>query len=325
MDDQNTFVATSRDMSRPVATDNDTDYSLSLEEVAERYARAGHPRTLRSLQRYCLSGHLDARKIATSIGDKYLVTPQSVARHIAQIVELSQLDAVATGRDMSRHVATTAAPETPSAPQPISYQDDATTAHDTPRQAATETMPPVMENRIPQQEQRHDTATGYDMPRQAATESVPPAMEDQVPPPEQRQDTATERDRQRQAATETVPPANETSIPPQAHRHEGATAHDTPRQGATEPATTGESPRYVAQLERQLDVARTEGAQLQKRLEVADDERDFMREQLNRKDKIIDSLLERDKETNYLVRGLQEMLTPLLGGGRRQDPPTYTQ
>jgi hypothetical protein len=99
MDDQNTFVATGRDMSRQDATDNDTDYSLSLEEVAERYARAGHPRTLRSLQRYCLSGHLDARKIATSIGDKYLVTPQSVARHIAQIVELSQLDAVATGRD----------------------------------------------------------------------------------------------------------------------------------------------------------------------------------------------------------------------------------
>ena len=101
---------------------------------------------------------------------------------------------------------------------------------------------------------------------------------------------------------------------------------DTPRQAATEPATTGETSRHVAQLERQLEVARTEGAQLQKRLEVADDERDFMREQLNRKDKIIDSLLERDKETNYLVRGLQEMLTPLLGGGRRRDdPPTYTQ
>ena len=39
----------------------------------------------------------------------------------------------------------------------------------------------------------------------------------------------------------------------------------------------------------------------------------------------MDALLERDKETNYLVRGLQEMLSPLLGGGRRQDPPTYTQ
>ena len=106
MEDQNTFVAPGRDLSRQDATDNDTDFSLSLEEVAERYERAGHPRTLRSLQRYCASGHLDARKIATTMGDKYLVTPQSVARHIAQIVEFSQLDAVATGRDASRPVAT---------------------------------------------------------------------------------------------------------------------------------------------------------------------------------------------------------------------------
>ena len=98
-------------LSRQDATDNDTDFSLSLEEVAERYERAGHPRTLRSLQRYCASGHLDARKIATTMGDKYLVTPQSVARHIAQIEEFSQLDAVATGRDMSRPVATITAPE----------------------------------------------------------------------------------------------------------------------------------------------------------------------------------------------------------------------
>ena len=88
-----------RAWSRQDATDNDTDFSLSLEEVAERYDRAGHPRTLRSLQRYCASGHLDARKISTTTGDRYLVTPQSVARHIAQIVEFSQLDAVATGRD----------------------------------------------------------------------------------------------------------------------------------------------------------------------------------------------------------------------------------
>ena len=115
MDDQNYFVAPGRDLSRQDATDNDTDFSLSLEEVAERYERAGHPRTLRSLQRYCASGHLDARKIATTMGDKYLVTPQSVARHIAQIVEFSQLDAVATGRDMSRPVATTIAPEEPMA------------------------------------------------------------------------------------------------------------------------------------------------------------------------------------------------------------------
>jgi hypothetical protein len=54
-------------------------------------------------------------------------------------------------------------------------------------------------------------------------------------------------------------------------------------------------------------------------LEQARDERDFLREQIDRKDKTIDALLERDRETNFLVRGLQEMLTPLLGGARRHD------
>jgi hypothetical protein len=83
MDDQNFSVAPSRDLSRQDATDNDTVFSLSLEEVAERYERAGHSRSLRTLQRYCADGHLDARKIETMTGDKYLVTPQSVARHIA--------------------------------------------------------------------------------------------------------------------------------------------------------------------------------------------------------------------------------------------------
>ena len=97
MDTQYPGAATGPDMSRQAATDNDTDFTLSLEEAALLYERAGHPRTLRSLQRYCASGHLDARKIATILGDKYLVTPKSVARHIAQVVELSQLDLVATG------------------------------------------------------------------------------------------------------------------------------------------------------------------------------------------------------------------------------------
>ena len=33
------------DQSRQVATSDDTEYSLSVEEAAERYAFAGHPRT----------------------------------------------------------------------------------------------------------------------------------------------------------------------------------------------------------------------------------------------------------------------------------------
>ncbi len=248
MDNQYIDDATRRDSPRQDATATDTDFTLSLEEVAERYAQAGHARTLRSLQRYCVGGHLEAVKIATTTGDKYLVTPQSVARHIAQIKEFAALEAVATFRDVSRPVATVVAPETPAASQPIDSQRD-----------------PVVTP---------------DLSRQGATESVPPVMETPVPTPSQRQDAAT--------------------------------AHDTPRQGATEPAATGETSRYVAQLERQLEVAR--------------DDRDFLREQINRKDRTIEALIERDRETNVLVRGLQEMLTPLLGGGRRRDdPPTYTQ
>jgi len=102
---------TLRDQSRPVATSRDNDFTLSLDEVSERYAQAGHARTIRTLQRYCASGHLDAQKVATTTGDKYLVTPQSVARHIAQIEELKALDMVATDRDASRPVATTVVQE----------------------------------------------------------------------------------------------------------------------------------------------------------------------------------------------------------------------
>ncbi len=196
--------ATGRDLSRQDATMTGIDFTLSLEEVAERYAKAGHPRTLRSLQRYCANGHLDARKIATATGDKYLVTPQSVARHIAQVEELTPLETVATGRDMSRHVATSAPQDIPSEAPPVAAQE-------------------------------------------AAAEPAKPRQE-----------------------------------------------------------AAGELTRYVDQLEHQL--------------EDACDEREFLREQINRKDKTIESLIERDRETNFLVRGLQEMLTPLLGGGRREPP-----
>lgn len=287
MEDNNTFVATGRDLPRQGATDNDTDFSLSLEEVAERYARAGHPRTLRSLQRYCVSGHLEARKIATAIGDKYLVTPQSVARHIAQIVELSQLDAVATGRDMSRPVAT-AIPS---------------------RESTTTTAP------------ENGSYNAPDIARQAATEA---AAGTPLYPQEPRQEAAPSHDTMRQAATETIPQVTETPIPLQEPRHEPTTPHHLSRPVATEQAATGEMSRHVTHLERELEVARDQRVQLEQRLEVADDERDFLREQINRKDRTIDSLIERDRETNFLVRGLQEMLTPLLPN-RRQEPPTHTQ
>jgi len=191
------------DTPRPVATDRDSDFVLSIEEVSERYARAGHPRTIRTLQRYCVSSHLDAQKVATTLGDKYLVTPQSVARHIAQIEELHSLDSVAAYRARPRPVAT------------------ATSAQD--------------------------------------------------------------------AAT------------PQAT----ATATDGGERSTATAVAIDLSP-YLTRLEREVEQAK--------------DEREFLREQINRKDKTIEALIERDRETNFLVRGLQEMLTPLLGA-RRDIPP----
>jgi hypothetical protein len=89
MDDQPRHVATSPD-----------DYSLTIEEAALRYEHAGHPRTTRSIQRYCAQGHLDCLRQETPFGEKYRITPASVARHISQIEEIR-----ATGRDMSRPVA----------------------------------------------------------------------------------------------------------------------------------------------------------------------------------------------------------------------------
>src|SRR5271168_4742265 len=96
------------DLSRPVATTPDSDFTLTIEEAVERYARAGLPRTPRSIQRYCAKGHLDCRRIETQFGEKYLISPTSADKHIAYIEEVRP---VATGRDEPRHAATGVAPE----------------------------------------------------------------------------------------------------------------------------------------------------------------------------------------------------------------------
>ena len=176
------------DLSRPVATSPDSDFTLTIEDALERYARAGLPRTPRSVQRYCAKGHLDCRRIETQFGEKYLISPSSVDKHIAYIEEV----------------------------RPV--------------------------------------ATSRDVPRQVATAFAPPESHD-----EERQGAATSPDQSRQVAT-------------------------------------GDA-RYVARLE---------------------NDNEFLRGQLAVKDKTIDALLERDRETNHLIAGLQKMLAPLLG---RPDTP----
>ena len=91
------------DLSRQDATTPDSEYTLTIDEALERYDHAGHPRTARSVQRYCANGHLDCRRIETQFGEKYLVSPASVAKHIAYIEEVRP---TATGHDLSRPVAT---------------------------------------------------------------------------------------------------------------------------------------------------------------------------------------------------------------------------
>ena len=87
------------DQSRLVATTDDSDFTLTIDEALERYARARLPRTPRSIQRYCAKGHLQCRLIETEFGEKYLIAPTSVDKHIAYIEEVRQ---AATSTDLSR-------------------------------------------------------------------------------------------------------------------------------------------------------------------------------------------------------------------------------
>jgi hypothetical protein len=81
----------------------DHQYSLSVEQTAELYANAGHPRTIRAIQKYCALTKLDCHKVETVTGEKYLVAPYSVERFIAYINEV-RTDA--TRRDQPRTDAT---------------------------------------------------------------------------------------------------------------------------------------------------------------------------------------------------------------------------
>src|SRR5438067_8218804 len=107
-DNERQEAATGGDEERQAATTGDSDYSLSIEDALARYEAAGLARTTRSIQRYCAKGDLDAHRVETPFGAKFLITPSSVARHIAYIKEVRL---VATSRDQSRHAATDVAAE----------------------------------------------------------------------------------------------------------------------------------------------------------------------------------------------------------------------
>lgn len=128
------------DLSRQVATTDDSDFTLTIDEALDRYSRAGLPRTPRTIQRYCAKAHLQCRLIETEFGEKYLITPESVDKHIAYIEEVRQ---AATSSDLSRHDATGRDPSRPvattsnSQSAPLEPRQSAATTDDTSRPVAT--------------------------------------------------------------------------------------------------------------------------------------------------------------------------------------------
>ena len=83
---------------RPAAPLDESAYTLTIDAAADRYAAAGFPRPARRLQKYCARGDLECRKVETSSGERYIITPESVDRHIAYIKETSD----AAGRAPAR-------------------------------------------------------------------------------------------------------------------------------------------------------------------------------------------------------------------------------
>src|SRR5665213_2931710 len=155
--------AMENDTPRLVATGSDSEFTLSIDEALERYARAGLPRTPRSVQRYCAKGRLQCRLIETTFGEKYLITPESVDKHIAYINEVTPT----TSRDVSRQVA---ASHDSNEPEIVARQPatEAATIPDVSRLVATTSDIKTPEN-FPRQP-LPEAATGRDQSRYVATE-----------------------------------------------------------------------------------------------------------------------------------------------------------
>jgi len=146
------------DLSRQDATTPDSEYTLTIDEALQRYDHAGHPRTARSVQRYCALGHLDCRRMETPFGEKYLISAASVAKHIAYIEEVRP---TATGHDMSRHVGT----EINKQNSDDKPRHEAPTSHDASRQVVTHNTEQIVD-----EPERRPAATSLDTPRQVATD-----------------------------------------------------------------------------------------------------------------------------------------------------------
>ncbi len=92
------YPANMHEQPRPAANGDERAYTLTVEEAAALYEKAGFGRTMRAIQKYCARGDLDCIREQTTYGERFRITPASVARHIEQIEQLSQ----ANRRDQSR-------------------------------------------------------------------------------------------------------------------------------------------------------------------------------------------------------------------------------
>src|SRR6266851_2708596 len=116
---------------RPDANDDERAYALTVEEVLLRYEAAGHGRTARAIQKYCARADLDCIKEETTYGQRYRITPASVARHLEQIEQVSQ----AKGREQPRPDATVRTVE----PEIDHEQKDEPSVREQPRPDASDT------------------------------------------------------------------------------------------------------------------------------------------------------------------------------------------
>jgi hypothetical protein len=117
---------------RPAAPPDESAYTLTIDAAADRYAAAGFPRPARRLQKYCARGDLECRKVETSSGERYIITPESVDRHIAYIKETSDAAGRAPARpdeagrtsEVKRNLITNEDAAEPVQPRPVAASTD---------------------------------------------------------------------------------------------------------------------------------------------------------------------------------------------------------
>lgn len=123
---------------RPFANGDEHNYTLTIEETADRYERAGLPRTHRAIQKYCAVGKLDCRKAETEFGEKYLVAPYSIERHVAYIRSIKPMNDDANVREQPRTDANVPSP----IPEPEQPRTPPTNTDEQPRPVANIPPPP---------------------------------------------------------------------------------------------------------------------------------------------------------------------------------------